>query len=188
MTRKHVLISVGFCLLLCIFASLLRFKTLNLNNESYKVVKDEFLSNRTFEDGQGVTFHALNPLDPTKVYDPYEDREVVTYVLPLDITNTTNRDINLLSNKSISNTMFYSKIGEFYNVIPYSMELPEKYQFEPVIPAGKTVRGYIGTNYFIGDDPYKNYKNFSNESTKVKFISFMKDQKGKYHELEIPIN
>lgn len=56
--------------MLCIFASLLRFKTLNLNNESYKVVKDEFLSNRTFEDGQGVTFHALNPLDPTKVYDP----------------------------------------------------------------------------------------------------------------------
>lgn len=70
MARKYVLISVGLCLLLCIFASLLRFKTLNLNNESYKVVKDEFLSNRTFEDGQGVTFHALNPLDPTKVYDP----------------------------------------------------------------------------------------------------------------------
>ncbi len=188
MIRKHVLISIGLCLLLCIFASLLRFKTLNLNNESYKVVKDEFLSNRTFEDGQGVTFHALNPLDPTKVYDPYEDREVVTYVLPLDITNTTNRDINLLSNKSISDTMFYSKIGEFYNLIPYSMELPKKYQFDPVIPAGKTVRGYIGTNYFIGDDPYKNYKNFSNESTKVKFISCIKDKEGKYHELEIPIN
>lgn len=112
----------------------------------------------------------------------------MTYVLPLDITNTTNRDINLLSNKSISDTMFYSKIGEFYNVIPYSMELPKKYQFDPVIPAGKTVRGYIGTNYFIGDDPYKNYKNFSNESTKVKFISCIKDKEGKYHELEIPIN
>ncbi|MCZ2971204.1 hypothetical protein NYY93_29720, partial [Acinetobacter baumannii] len=63
-----------------------------------------------------------------------------------------------------------------------------KYQFDPVIPAGKTVRGYIGTNYFIGDDPYKNYKNFSNESTKVKFISCIKDKEGKYHELEIPIN
>lgn len=176
------------CLLLCTFASLFRFKTLNQNNESYKVVKDEFLSNRAFEDGQGVKFHALDPLDPTKVYDPYEDREVVTYVLPLNITNTTNRDINLLSNKSISNTMFYSKIGEFYNLIPYSIELPEKYQFDPFIPAGKTVRGYIGTNYFIGDDPGKNYENFSNESTKVKFISFMKDKEGKYHELEIPIN
>lgn len=172
-------------MLLCTFASFFRFKTLNQNNESYKVIKGELLSNRTFEDGQGVTFHAL---DPTKVYDPYEDREVVTYVLPLDITNTTNRDINLLSNQSTSNTMFYSKIGEFYNVIPYSIELPKKYQFDPVIPAGKTVRGYIGTNYFIGDDPYKNYKNFSNESTKVKFISFVKDKKGKYHELEIPIN
>lgn len=174
--------------MLCIFASFFRFKTLNLKNESYKVVKGEFLSDRNFEDGQGITFHALDPLDPTKVYDPYEDREVVTYVLPLDITNTTNRDINLLSNKSISNTMFYSKIGEFYNLIPYAMELPKQYQFEPVILAGKTVRGYIGANYFIGDDPGKNYKNFSNESTKVKFISFMKDQKGKYHELEIPIN
>ncbi|MDR4287619.1 hypothetical protein FO526_31335, partial [Bacillus thuringiensis] len=64
-------------MLLCIFASLFRFKTLNLNNESYKVVKDEFLSNRTFEDERGITFHALDPLDPTKVYDPYEDREVV---------------------------------------------------------------------------------------------------------------
>lgn len=188
MTRNHVLIIIGLCLLLCIFASFFRFKTLNLKNESYKVVNGEFLSDRNFEDGQGITFHALDPLDPTKVYDPYEDREVVTYVLPLDITNTTNRDINLLSNKSISNTMFYSKIGEFYNLIPYAMELPKQYQFEPVIPAGKTVRGYIGANYFIGDDPGKNYKNFSNESTKVKFISFMKDQKGKYHELEIPIN
>ena len=94
-------------MLLCTFASLFRFKTLNQNNESYKVVKDEFLSNRTFDDGQGVKFHALEPLDPTKVYDPYEDREVVMYVLPLNITNTTNRDINLFSNKSISNTMFY---------------------------------------------------------------------------------
>lgn len=175
-------------MLLCIFASLFRFKTLNLNNESYKVVNDEFLSNRIFEDGQGVTFHALDPLDPTKVYDPYEDREVMTYVLPLDITNTTNQDINLLSDQSISNVLFYSKIGEFYNLIPYSMELPKQYQFDPFIPAGKTVRGYIGTNYFIGDDLNKNYKNFSNESTKVKFIAFVKDKKGKYHELEIPIN
>ncbi|KMP33139.1 hypothetical protein ACJTM1_16235 [Bacillus sp. GX] len=175
-------------MLLCIFASLFRFKILNQNNESYKVVNDEFLSNSTFEDRKGVTFHPLDPLEPIKTYDPYEDREVMTYVLPLDITNTTNQDINLLSNQFISNTMFYSKIGEFYNAIPYSIELPKKYQFDPVIPAGKTVRGYIGTNYFIGDDLYKNYKNFSNESTKVKFISFMKDKKGKYHELEIPIN
>ena len=175
-------------LVLCILASFFRFKTLNQNNESYKVLKDKFLSNRTFEDGQGVKFNALMPLEPIKTYDAYEDREVETYILPLDITNTTNHDIDLLSNKSISNTMFYSKIGGFYNLIPYSIELPEEYKFDSVIPAGKTVRGYIGTNYFIGDDPYKNYKNFSNESTKVKFISFMKDQKGKYHELEIPIN
>ena len=44
---------------------------------------------------KGVKFHALEPLDPTKVYDSYEDREVVTYVLLLNITSTTNRDINL---------------------------------------------------------------------------------------------
>ncbi|MFD6843547.1 hypothetical protein ACFWCE_27305, partial [Bacillus cereus] len=95
-------------MVLCIFASFFRFKTLNQNNESYKVLKDKFLSNRTFEDGQGVKFNALMPLEPIKTYDAYEDREVETYILPLDITNTTNHDIDLLSNKSISNTMFYS--------------------------------------------------------------------------------
>lgn len=186
MKKSYLIISC--ILLLFIVFSVLRFKSLNVHNEVYAVQIDHLSLSRNFGNIQGIKFHALHPLKPIKYYDPYNNRESMMYILPLDITNMTTHEINLLSNNAISNELFYSKVGYFYNLIPYSMELPEKYKFNPVIPAGKTVRGYIGSKYFLGDDPNRNYKEFSNDSSKVTFVYFSKDVNGKYHELEIPIN
>ena len=187
MKKIYFILGITFTLLFLVF-SILQYRTVNANNNMYTIQKDNFPSNRTFQDLQGIKYHVLQPLKPIKYFDPYNGRETVTLILPLDITNTKDQTIDILSNSAIENTLFYAKLGDFYNLIPYSMELPDKYKFDSVIPPGKTVRGYIGTKYFLGDDPNRAYKSFTINYSKVSFIYFSKGKNGKYHELEIPIN
>lgn len=49
----------------------------------------------------------------------------------------------------------------------YNLDLPEKYQFNTSIPAGKTVRGYVGLKMTKGKDVNFNYKNFDPTTSKL---------------------
>ncbi|MED1806466.1 hypothetical protein P4V02_17320 [Bacillus subtilis] len=187
MNKRAILLITIF--LIIVAGSSFRYYKLNNHNDNYSPHITNLPKNRMIDTGAGITYHVLKPLKPIEFMDEDLNMKRLLYILPLDMTNTSKHEITLeqLSPDGMK-YLFFGGFDHYYNLMAYNLDLPEKYQFNTSIPAGKTIRGYVGLKMTKGKDVNFNYKNFDPTTSKLFVYYSLINKSNKRITYKFPLN
>ncbi len=165
-----------------------RYYELNKNNEdiSLKRVSIESL-NGVIDNDNGITFKILEPKAPIKVERPQTGIGAeYLYVLPIEVTNNNNEDIQLTDNIVMDEGQFYSQIGLYICLLAYDMDdLSTEYQYDGSIKAKETKTIFLHA-YFAAQTSFYTQYDYEKEKDSAQIVYFHK-KNNQQEIIEIPL-